>query len=52
MMDQRKYSNLKIRQHDTVQQYASMDVHYESDLGLAWLSMNAKPVPCFTPILS
>jgi len=29
-----------------------MDIRYEDHLGLAWLSMQAKPIPCFTPALS
>jgi len=29
-----------------------MDIHYEDNLGLAWLYMNAQPRPCFTPALA
>ncbi len=51
MMEHAKHTNLKIRQQGINRQFASMDIHYEDDLGLAWYCMNNTPRPCITPLL-
>jgi len=50
-MEHTKHTNLKMQQHEMIRQYASMDIHYEDDLGLAWYCMNNTPRPCITPLL-
>jgi len=52
MMEHKKRTKLRSQQNQSIQRYSCMDIHYEDHLRLAWLSMNAKPVPCFTPALS
>ncbi len=51
-MEHKKRTNVQAQQDGTIQRYSCMDIHCEDHLGLAWLSMHAKPVPCFTPTLS
>jgi len=51
MMEHTKHSSLKSRQHEMIQQFTSMDIYYEDDLGLAWYCMNNTPRPCITPLL-
>jgi len=52
-MEHTKHSNLKIQQLEIIsEQYECMDIRFEDHLDLAWLSMHAKPIPCFTPKLS
>jgi len=51
-MEYKTRSNLKLQPSEDMHAYSCMEINYEDNLGLAWLSMNAKPIPCFTPELS
>lgn len=51
MMEHEKWSNLKLKPNTHLNEYTSIDIHYENGLSLAWYCMKGMPRPCFTPQL-
>jgi len=50
-MKQQSNTKHTLRLEGHLNEYTSMNVHYEDVLGLAWYCMKGKPRPCFTPQL-